>query len=170
MANYLYNGVELPDINEVWTDELKAQYPYALINVMSNNPTTTLFLVKNISYGHSDGLGRVLILGTDNACQARSTSPHTKWGPIDNTVALSVAVESIEWANFDVLNEDGSVLLSASDPVPVGGEPEEPETVLAWQKHDAYKPNTEWDGHTFYKIIGNKWVKHDAYNPQGGTS
>ena len=29
MANYLYNGVELPDINEVWTD--KETYPYAFV-------------------------------------------------------------------------------------------------------------------------------------------
>ena len=29
MANFLYNGVELPDINTVWTD--KTAYPYAII-------------------------------------------------------------------------------------------------------------------------------------------
>jgi hypothetical protein len=44
-------------------------------------------------------------------------------------------------------------------------EPDEPETVLAWQKHDAYKPNTKWNGHTFYRVMGDKWVKQDAMNP-----
>lgn len=34
-----------------------------------------------------------------------------------------------------------------------------------WKKHDTYKPNAEWNGHTFYKVIGNKWVKHDAVVP-----
>lgn len=37
---YLYNGVELPDINEVWTDELKAEYPYAHLGVL---PASELF-------------------------------------------------------------------------------------------------------------------------------
>lgn len=44
MANYLYNGVELPDINEVWTD--KESYPYAVIWKKSTSVT-----VDPVRYG-----------------------------------------------------------------------------------------------------------------------
>lgn len=33
--------------------------------------------------------------------------------------AVVVKVEDVKWSNFDILNEDGSVYLAASDPIPV---------------------------------------------------
>lgn len=39
MANFLYNSVELPDINEVWTD--KEEMPYAFIVESTSSPHTS---------------------------------------------------------------------------------------------------------------------------------
>lgn len=38
-----------------------------------------------------------------------------------------------------------------------------------WKNHAAYKPNAEWDGHTFYYVIGGKWVRQDAFLPSEET-
>jgi hypothetical protein len=34
------------------------------------------------------------------------------------------------WTNTDILNEDGSLYLAASDPIPVGGEPIDPTSFM----------------------------------------
>lgn len=61
--------------------------------------------------------------------------------------------------------DDLQITLTVPNPEPDTPDPEPPEPVLAWQKHDAYKPNTKWDGNTFYRVMGGKWVKQDSVNP-----
>ena len=69
MANFLYNGVELPDINTVWTD--KETYPYATITISDTTAesegagldfivplyTVTLFNQEPFYYSSMDALG-----------------------------------------------------------------------------------------------------------------
>lgn len=158
MAKYLYNGIELPALPE-WDKEA---YPYAFI--MGDSQVSNVRYVQSISWVTSDSTG----------------NPAVEYGEFisykyDNYTGLwgdsvwssgrkgSAYCSMVLWANFDVIDaRDGSVYLAASDPVPV---PDEPETVLSWQKHDAYKPNTKWDGNTFYRGMGGKWEKQDAMNP-----
>lgn len=192
MTKYLYNGIEGPALPE-WDKEA---YPYATLGVSdgsivggasgskvwifkaTNSPPTvkSLFLKP-----HAVTTGKCIYsdMATDKAiCDYyEKYGEHitlNEWGafkekeppPTDE----GVIAMGEDWTNTDIYYPNdysdeslaGTLFLAASDPVPVGG--------AEWKKHDAYKPNTKWDGQTFYKAIGNKWVKHDAYNPQGGTS
>ena len=160
MANYLYNGVELPDINEVWNKVNKEHWRYASI-FMSSSARASLYFTQGpcrISSGNSE---LVDIPGGYHYSywNGGTWSDPTSYDDPFTSDNAKYAV----WANFDILNTDGSVYLAASDPVPVGGEPT---TRTEWQKQDAYKPNTEWDGKTFYRVMGGKWVKQDVVVPQ----
>lgn len=108
MDLYSYNGVEFPDINEVWTD--KDTYPYAYISGK--------WLYTGKSIGHTNMMG--------NWCASLSQSnsyqniPGDGWVLHNSGGSVITPVTSISWANFDVLNADGSVCLAASKPIPVG--------------------------------------------------
>lgn len=106
---YSYNGVILPALPE-WDREM---YPYAFIGhnfIM----TPILYVASEITHGYDDydywvayGVRIATYDGTANA-----------WTESDGAESYQ-NVSRIDWANFDVLNEDGSVYLSASEPIPV---------------------------------------------------
>ena len=172
MPNYLYNGVELPDINAVWDKET---YPYAYIvngaSIAEMLPQEFTGYLLHLSSAPAeafpDGYSMITL---SKGAYSLWYSTKTGWVNViaetnySSGVVLSEAGLSAEvWASTDILNTDGSVYLAASDPVPVGGEPT---TRTEWQKQDAYKPNTEWNGKTFYRVMGGKWVKQDVVVPQ----
>lgn len=122
---YLYNGVELPDINTVWTD--KETYPYAVVFksiaygfymlVASNSVFTT--------YIHSSLNNRVFSSGKCNWSRYTNESDPVQWAFSKSLVndSLNYFVDSYSpvWANFDMIDTDTSaVYLAASEPVPVG--------------------------------------------------
>jgi hypothetical protein len=113
---YLYNGVRLPDINTVWTD--KEKYPYAVI--YRDNYGDHLVLAGSCSAWGSNGFRFFPPKGGQNAD-----------GPV---YEYNVNVQGDAWELFstfywitfypvwtgtDIFNEDGSVYLSASEPIPV---------------------------------------------------
>ena len=168
MPNYLYNGVELPDINAVWDKET---YPYAYIvngaSIAEMLPQEFTGYLLHLSSAPAeafpDGYSMITL---SKGAYSLWYSTKTGWVNViaetnySSGVVLSEAGLSAEvWASTDILNTDGSIYLAASDPVPVGGEPT---TRTEWQKQDAYKPNTEWNGKTFYRVMGGKWVKQDV--------
>ena len=123
MDKYRYNTAELPDINAVWTD--KETYKYAHIHVGSggeyydndyflalstapwvNNTTNTLIGQE----WETDGT--ILYYGIKNGVWEYNSSSSTGGTLVENMTALI-------WSNHDFLNEDGSVYLAASDPIPV---------------------------------------------------
>lgn len=151
MANYLYNGVELPDINEVWTD--KATYPYACIAVVSlGNIPPCIYSLCVFSGEHVVDEGN-LVVQTGGKMSAYNALVHTpELDAFLSESGLTIEflqnmadlpsvncwccyrededesagenygfAEMVMWANHDVLNTDGSVYLAASDPVPIGG-------------------------------------------------
>lgn len=116
---YLYNGVQLPDINAVWTD--KTAYPYAVIVhetaqnfyalSVSNQPWYRQFTYAE-TYNEGEGVTFVFSSLADKAA----------WEP------FPVFMFSFEdeddyttiWANSDVADyDDGTTYLAASEPVPV---------------------------------------------------
>lgn len=131
VAMYSYNGVELPDINTVWTDEVKAEYPYAILR---HDPTDKVVLVvasTAFTYHLYDGNEWV---ATNAASKwqtfilADSGQAFTKVyeGDSDNTLSVwsGDAEETIFWTNTDITHwtySEGYLpnYLSASDPVPV---------------------------------------------------
>ena len=100
---YSYNGVVLPKLPE-WDRE---KYPYAVIGYCnthgyvfsrSSNPWTAneygnIFPTRFSTYYASDD----------------------KWATTNGALEFITPI----WTNTDILNEDGSVYLAASDPIPV---------------------------------------------------
>lgn len=122
MANYLYNGVELPDINTVWTD--KTTYPYANIALWDFPEYGVLAYVLTVS--------AVQFSNTSSGVQLNSGGNWEQYGAMDGTWEFSdsgtsqlfleqLPTTKIVWTSVDVPNTDGSVYLAASNPVPVGG-------------------------------------------------
>lgn len=109
--NYLYNGVKLPAVPET-------ELPYMAIRWTSLSTRYELFLFQECEHGaSSSGVWCVGNLSTAATAYYAKTDSEA-WVAFDNT-AKSISVDSVKWANFDVLNEDGSVFLKASEPVPV---------------------------------------------------
>ena len=128
---YLYNGVQLPDINKVWTD--KETYPYAYMElVISSTQTgTVLVLTSNPMFVGTDSNGNfssMLTASTKVFSYSTLVEDGASWDIMNNYTNdeedpfsnLDNDIISALWANYDVMNrDDGSVYLAASDPVPV---------------------------------------------------
>ena len=133
MANFLYNGVELPDINEVWTDELKQQYPYAIIHITTKG-TYRIELQTAMLVYFVDG----------EELYAKSYTDTRQFDLIDGVwiwqrdsfyTANSGTSRNILWSSYDIANwseDDGDldVYFPASEPIPVGGSAPIPEYML----------------------------------------
>lgn len=128
MANYLYNGVELPDINAVWTD--KETYPYAIIGNVEPGLEGYYALGLYTTTGvYNSGNGQV---EASSSCSylayiygSGEYGEYDSWTLVDQSdsaqAGSSLSYEPVTWSNHDILNADGSVYLAASTPVPVGG-------------------------------------------------
>lgn len=111
---YLYNGVQLPKLPE-WDKET---YPYAYISrevewvgdshyrvlYMTRNPLT---INENEEVQMPDGNATCLIY-----------APYTTWGAVNESTWSTNGFAPV-WTNTDILYEDGSVAIAASEPVPV---------------------------------------------------
>lgn len=142
MPNYLYNGVELPSLPE-WD---KVTYPYAVIvdwgsgengsyGTMLFVSTTplTYYAVSNTSF---EGIVKKPYIHY-RVYTNLNTDPNA-WEVVDWGADVSIYQPNLIWANHDVVISGintitsppvtdwavGDVVLPASDPVPVGGEPE----------------------------------------------
>lgn len=116
MANYLYNGVELPELPVV------DGYPYALIRQQNADIADSNYYFLNLStkeyfvngtQGTSAGsvrLYRCLVNGGTEWEYLREENP-SYWlaGPFGTAI----------WTSHKIYNEDGTLYLAASDPVPV---------------------------------------------------
>lgn len=116
----LYNGVELPDINTVWTD--KATYPYAYI--LHRTETDQYIFAAGAVEGYSNN-SYFLNLGKPHICAILSDG---EWGEstiynpsYDGVACYSDSWGSLVWCNHNLCNENGSVYLAASAPIVSGG-------------------------------------------------
>ena len=111
MPNYYYNGVELPDINEVWTD--KVTYPYARISANDYGVWSVALLPEPI------------VLGSGQYCKMQYYELGTygvsegKWRRIgdDYMVWSDSQIFNLQWSNHDILNADGSVYFPKSEAI-----------------------------------------------------
>lgn len=118
---YLYNGVQLPDINTVWTD--KETYPYAVIRQMADG-SYCLYLCSAVatygktlvSYYAKYPTGSYCI---SYNCSGDSWISDTQWLPSSSTITVGDSNNPAMWSNHDIMNTDGTTYLAASDPVPV---------------------------------------------------
>lgn len=113
-ASYLFGGVALPPLPE--TDKAYA-FMYE-----SWWPSTnyTLFLAREIQYKQlaSGDYDVVAVDYESYACFPEHEKPEWTQSIYGESLAVC-AVQKVTWANFDVLNADGSVCLPATDPVSV---------------------------------------------------
>lgn len=142
--SYLYNGIELPALPEYDI----TTYPYALI-----------FYYE--SYGY--------VFAASDTAKTTNSDGNVTFNIYDTRLlyrivdgvwtSFSIVVISGEptWANYDILNADGSVYLAASKPI------------LLAEAYSSYVHNGTWQKGTFYKRINNEWVKHQAYRRQNGV-
>lgn len=113
MGNYLYNGVELPALPVVDG----CQYMY-------------IFPVTNSYYCHITAKARhylkngvICRLEDTMGCCYSAKSGGTEWGVIGGGLGTMVAsnnatISAPIWSNHDIYNEDGTLYLAASEPVP----------------------------------------------------
>jgi hypothetical protein len=108
MANWIYNGVELPAL-PTWDSKM---YPYAMLiepNSVFVSDTPWFYNGEKIA---NDALNGGMSICTNGV-----------WGnfAFANFGGTSVDATKVRWANYDVLALDDSVYLAASDPVTVSG-------------------------------------------------
>ena len=123
MGNNLYNGLNLPDINEVWTD--KESRPYALIDMLDSS-TYALYIAESYKYSdYSDSTGH-LYLVLNNYVRYTCVGGAQAW---DGELALSQVtfllkrtdggnISILLWSNFNI-EYGGTLYLAASDPLPL---------------------------------------------------
>lgn len=125
---YLYNGVELPDINEAWTDEVKETHPYAVIEyatiTASGYHIANLIIAPSCTGGYSV-FGDATVVYADGYLFRQigwydTDGIPTTWGePTTVTSSQTRGAEATKWTSTDILNSDGTVYLAASAPIPV---------------------------------------------------
>ena len=111
---YLYNGVRLPKLPE-WDRE---RYPFAALNFIYSGENLLgafLYCLPSVEYGTANGERTVNLSG---ALRCRISSGDSQWGAVESTSG-SVLITALDWADFDILNVDGTVYLAASQPIPV---------------------------------------------------
>ena len=145
MANYLYNGVPQPDINTVWVD--KVTYPHAVMTTNSRDNTVYyLWLISKQTSIYGESGNEVWGVQEGNAsCAIYRSRAQGAWEAAnvfgsgvntrDDFGGYYISGYTPVWSNHDILNEDGSVYLSASEPIPVNPAPTLDPTALlmGWQ-------------------------------------
>lgn len=120
----LYNGVELPNIDTVWTDELKKEYPYAYIRSCTADDIYSLYLSPDPLYKTSltvrsleDSILKYFELpfGFSDGQTWKNTSYS------DYEIYMG-PTRTIVWSSVDILNNnDSTTYLAATSPIPLDG-------------------------------------------------
>lgn len=115
MANMLYNGVELPDINEVWDKET---HPYAGIGSFGVNwmfAALDFEVYADVSKSgyYASSAGKIDQYLCQNGEWVLVSSQNMDAG----NLLTSFSQVTFTWASFNILDNNGSVYLAASDPV-----------------------------------------------------
>ena len=182
MPNYLYNGVELPQLPE-WD---KTVYPYAYMDInirlsdkVANQAdvvfctapisvTTFISTYKGSANTAVSGLAYRWEIGDTEFKRYESKDFSLEAGETTGWIY-------IDWANTDLINtKDNTIVCAASYPIDaetgeeihdyeIGVEPEAP--VLSWNGKDIYKVvNGQWVKHDAVRSNGSEWVKQDSYS------
>lgn len=136
MANWIYNGVELPPLPE-WD---KATYPYAFIDCLDGEYELYVATVRSVRDGDT--------YGPERAGRGRLYNPNFADGTweggsrsLNYSEFSSFEEYPLIWTNHDMIDlADGSVYFAASTPVGAPDEPSEPtETISIGTKYLLYR-------------------------------
>lgn len=144
--NYLYNGVELPELPDFTIDNPTLMIGYD----QDGSYYIGAYISTTDKVNNTDGIGTqyvgVNIPSYKNVGNA--------WEPNSKLTIITVT-----WSNKDLYFSNGTLWLSASDPIPV----------LSLTERDLYrKINGQPTKLTLYKKVGGKLVALDEYT-QGGN-
>lgn len=130
---YLYNGVQLPPLPE-WDKEA---YPYAFITYLADAAgidekyagcifgqivfCSGQFTVKSDGYAYTENVDEKAYNFATGALAVDLDVTEGEWTFGEETHVDDMVLDAymLLWSSYDILNEDGSVYLAASDPVPV---------------------------------------------------
>lgn len=115
-----YVGVVLPPLPK-WD---KTVYPYALI--YRYEVATDLFIfhasTEKIQYDTNNNSPRLIYTLEHGYASCECYSGDKEWGEIsegNRKAGVWIKAEQAVWVNFDIYKEDGTLYLSASDPIPI---------------------------------------------------
>lgn len=119
MSKYLYNGVKMP----AFPEEYATERPFAVL-VKSNGIAMIgpyygfVFSKSPITVYQKDGMPLWEVYDGSLAVYTHDEdeSEYSTW---DSVPAVNVPASLLIWSNHDILNEDGTVYLAASEPIPV---------------------------------------------------
>ena len=125
----LYNGVKLPKLPE-WDKET---YPYVAIGNAEREDMPYILITSTVPFVIQNE--RLTVpLGNAAELYAQMTALNTKWifaqKLTNNSSSIGyapVAKSKTVWCNYNIIDEDNSVFLAASDPIPLDGY-----TVIEW--------------------------------------
>ena len=127
---YLYNGVQMPKLPE-WDREM---YPYAVIDDWSADDNVYQpkkcyavvcsnqrpFYNGEVVLSNTPAQTFTCMISFDEEFSYSSGVPFGEWYfSHKEDHLMNTAFESVVWTNTDILNEDGSVYLAASEPIPI---------------------------------------------------
>ncbi len=117
---YLYNGVQLPKLPE-WDRE---KYPYAFMcgsTDFDGSYYVTINCLNVQVYRDDDDHIHPVQDGQYIRYYATADKDDdwTYFGYVNDIFTSSLFIGDVFWTNTDILNEDGTLYLAASDPVPV---------------------------------------------------
>lgn len=110
-----FNGVRLPALPYIDTEA----YPYVIIGREISGDNYRLEAMGCKAYIRSSGLVNWSEVGDQLSTFAYMDGVGWSYLQKQSTELPMSFIAEVAWANFDVLNEDGSLYLAASEPVPV---------------------------------------------------
>lgn len=153
MANYLYNGVELPPLPE-WD---RSRYPRAAIIDLAEGDYELIAFNCNVKF--DENYSETLVFDSDEPTSimlwTAIMSEDSEWvfSEFFDTASNLCHISLLVWSNFDIIDTDGTLIFAASEPEP---------PQLAWKKHNGYANQGNWRKGHYFKVSGGKWVKQDA--------
>ena len=125
LVGYKYGSAVLPDIKTVYTDELKAEYPFATLEkgIFGYGDFYTIRAFSENAY-YFEGAGGTYFGGDSDTTHVPAVTfkiniGDTAWGEPQYHENNNASVNSVIWCNFDLLNTDGTVRREATEPIPV---------------------------------------------------
>lgn len=113
MPNYLYNDVSLPKLPEYNT----SIYLHACINESSLISGVYILYLCSAPFYFSETEGNVRTVAGSSLSTSKYNSTTNKWEPLENrdSIAGNMGINPF-WCNVDILKEDGTVYLAATEP------------------------------------------------------
>lgn len=173
----LYNGVKLPNIDSVWTEELKETHPYAYIMDNPRIPSIVVYFLEQPLVYNSTGKKCRVKDGVAVSMKAYIPSDGL-WIFYDEGEDRYSFSDPIVWASTDIFYESNSsnLYLSATSPLPLDGM-----QVIEWDgdtsgltahpsKANYYKAATgSVDAATAQAVLSDGTTSADGYLSEDGN-